>query len=372
MLALKQITQLPSAKPYLKGGASRLTSGSISIDAGEFPVLLLRLSDGSRGGMISIDAGAGQFSSLCQKEVSGAVERLLAFDKSDAKVEGVLIGGNDLTKYRVERFRETVRELKLDVREFDVLGAFYRKIWFDISKGEVSVYREQSRAEDWNPSSGTLGIDSGTRVFSEGQVGGVVANATRFFREKVTFQALREVVLPDWLASRPGEPFSLWSAACSGGAEAYSYAMYLHRLMTRVKRPCPFKIFGTDINERLLEQAKTGIYDVQPREADSYGKYFTTYGKLDGTKLSLNDSIRRFVSFKPFDLKQPVRRRRFSYIICANVFQYYDDDARKHFLTNFINATDRPGYIFVGPLSQAMQRWLPCEWIGRYKLIRVE
>ncbi|MCP4646994.1 MAG: hypothetical protein GY852_04555 [bacterium] len=93
-------------------------------------------------------------------------------------------------------------------------------------------------------------------MFSGGQTGCVVANATRFFREKITFKALREVIIPEHHAFSPKEPLKIWCTSCSNGSEVYSYAMYAHRLLVRAGAKCGFAVLGTDINASMVEEAE--------------------------------------------------------------------------------------------------------------------
>jgi chemotaxis methyl-accepting protein methylase len=174
------------------------------------------------------------------------------------------------------------------------------------------------------------------------------------------------------LGETPDEPFLFWSAACSTGAEAYSYAMYIHRLLARAKATCPFHVFATDINQKLIESAKVGEYKVSQSDRDDYRAYFERYGTLSGDKVRFGKEIQKFISFSAFDLKRTPRKKGFRMLVCANVFQYYDDDARVHFMENFMSAVARPGYIFVGPLKDHIVQRLGLTKLTRYKMFLVE
>ena len=77
-------------------------------------------------------------------------------------------------------------------------------------------------------------------------------NVTEFFRDSRHFEMLRSTVLPEILKknSRP----RIWSAGSSKGAEAYSVAMMIEEIAPGTKA----QIFGTDIDKRMIEQARAG------------------------------------------------------------------------------------------------------------------
>jgi chemotaxis methyl-accepting protein methylase len=177
--------------------------------------------------------------------------------------------------------------------------------------------------------------------------------------------------VPEHLRLAPNEPLTVWCAACSNGVEAYSYAMYIHRLLTRIKADLSFKVFGTDINQQLIETAKKGEYEISKGDLRDYSAYFKRYGELDGDKIRFGDEIRRHLSFRTFDIRSRPRKHRFNVIICANVFQYYKDEAREHFLKNFVDVSKLPGYIFVGPMSpEAIDRFGLTNLL-KYKMLRM-
>ena len=84
---------------------------------------------------------------------------------------------------------------------------------------------------------------------------------TYFFRERKTFDALSNVILPELISRRRGreQRLRLWSAACCTGEEAYSLAILLQQLLPDWK-DWNVTILATDINERFLQKAAAGIY----------------------------------------------------------------------------------------------------------------
>lgn len=87
----------------------------------------------------------------------------------------------------------------------------------------------------------------------------LLINVTSFFRDPGAFEALKEKVLPTLLKRRPeDEPVRIWVVGCSTGQEVYSIIMSY--LEVAGDRSIPFKVFGTDIDDGALDQARAGIY----------------------------------------------------------------------------------------------------------------
>ncbi len=372
MIGFKLLHEKNHSSATHKGTGAWFGSKPINVDIGQNPVFLLRAPDGSVGAAISSNDSANAYKQALITLVKNTLDRFSRGGFSAASLEAAMLGGAENARWKWDRMLEIVRNDFTNIKKFDEGGLYYRIIHFDPKSGLAAVSRKKANPDDWNPASAKLSIESGTKGFSEGHAGGVVANATRFFREKTTFTALREVVIPAHLAETPDAPFLFWSAACSAGAEAYSYAMYIHRLLTRAKATCPFKVFATDINQKLVEGAKTGVYKANKNDIGEYRAYFRRYGELDGDTVRFGKEIRQFISFNTFDLKQRPRKKGFRMVVCANVFQYYDDAARSHFLENFMSAVTRPGYIFVGPMRDPIIHALGLKKLTKYKMFMVE
>ncbi len=66
-------------------------------------------------------------------------------------------------------------------------------------------------------------------------------------------------VLPTLSRSRRDQPIRIWSAACSTGQEVYSLAMAAAASET-LDAGTRFEFFGSDLSERCLEKAQSGLY----------------------------------------------------------------------------------------------------------------
>ena len=97
-------------------------------------------------------------------------------------------------------------------------------------------------------------------------------NVTAMFRDPSFFLSFREKVVPMLRTY----PFArLWVAGCSTGEEVYSLAILLAEegLADRVR------IYATDINEAVLEQARLGVFPL-----DKMQEYTQNYIRAGGTR----------------------------------------------------------------------------------------
>ncbi len=82
---------------------------------------------------------------------------------------------------------------------------------------------------------------------------------TGFFRDAENLQSLRALIRSRLRSKWSEEPLRIWVAGCSTGEEVYSIAMILAEELGP-KDSWRVHIFGTDIRERAIEQARAGVY----------------------------------------------------------------------------------------------------------------
>ena len=180
----------------------------------------------------------------------------------------------------------------------------------------------------------------------------VTTNKTDFFREPDHFEHLTQRVLPDWVRRHEGARLSIWSAGCSTGEEPYTLAMVLSEFA--LKNPgFDFQILATDISSRVLEKAKTAIYQesqVEPVPLELKRKYL----------LRSKDRASGVVRIVP-ELREKVRFRRLNFmdedfgmrdlldiIFCRNVIIYFDRPTQEKLLQRFHRQMKPGAFIFMG------------------------
>ena len=81
----------------------------------------------------------------------------------------------------------------------------------------------------------------------------VTVNTTEMFRDPPFWRKLRDEVLTSF---SPGKTLRIWHAGCSSGEEVFSLAILLQEagLLDNAR------IYATDINDNIIEQARSGRY----------------------------------------------------------------------------------------------------------------
>ncbi len=88
----------------------------------------------------------------------------------------------------------------------------------------------------------------------------LAAGETWFFRDRPQFDRFRDEILPALARGRPaGQTIRVWSAGCGCGQEPYSLAFMVEDAGAAVLA-CGVEILGSDICERALEKAQSGLY----------------------------------------------------------------------------------------------------------------
>ncbi len=177
----------------------------------------------------------------------------------------------------------------------------------------------------------------------------MTTNESFFFRDATPFETFEKGILPSLLAARDAKKsLRIWSAACSTGQEAYSLAMILREMATKLAG-WRIEIVGTDISTEVLEKAKMGIYsqfEVQRGlPINLLMKYFTQVNEL----WQIDASIRAMVSFKEFNLLKDFKTLgTFDIIFCRNVLIYFDQPTKRQVLDAMTKVMAKDGCLFMG------------------------
>lgn len=178
----------------------------------------------------------------------------------------------------------------------------------------------------------------------------ITTNKTDFFREPAHFKFLTETYLPAWLRRNPRAKLRVWSAACSTGEEPYTLAMVLLHFFKDSSR---FEIFASDIDTKVLAQAKNAVY---PRHRlqeipPSYHESGVIQGRGDVSNwFKIREPMQATVSFGRVNLIEAdfQRHGKFDIIFCRNVFIYFQMDTIEKILSGFSQSLNPDGHLFLG------------------------
>ncbi len=175
----------------------------------------------------------------------------------------------------------------------------------------------------------------------------MTTNETFFFRDVAVFDTLRDKVLPALVEKRQSSrTLSIWSAAASSGQEAYSLAILLLEMGLGSWN---IRIFGTDLNTQILDQARAGRYLQLEVNRGMPAKYLVKYFQRAGLEWQVKDEVRRVVEFRTFDLRQTMRGLGpFDLVLCRNVLIYFDVKTKKQILGELRRVLNPQGLLLLG------------------------
>ncbi len=173
-------------------------------------------------------------------------------------------------------------------------------------------------------------------------------NVTSMFRDPTFYAAFREKAVPLLRTY----PFTrIWIAGCSTGEEVYSLAILLGEEGLYDKT----RIYATDINEAVLEQARAGVFPIERMRdytqnyiaaggARAFSDYYTA--KYDGAVFKR--SLAENVVFAQHNLATDSAFNEFHLILCRNVMIYFAKPLQDHVHTLFYESLAHLGVLALG------------------------
>lgn len=185
-------------------------------------------------------------------------------------------------------------------------------------------------------------------------VDAMTTNETLWFRDGHPYDILREKLLPDLVAEmRAGKrnKIRIWSAASSTGQEPYSLAITVREFCRTNSslRPEQVEIQGTDISPSALFIAMGGRYDPIAMRRGMTPEIEQRYFKQDGRVSLIDDSVKKMVTFKKFNLQDsPVGMGHFDIVFLRYVAIYFSDDLKRKVFNNLAQVLRPKGFLFLG------------------------
>lgn len=183
----------------------------------------------------------------------------------------------------------------------------------------------------------------------------ITTNKTDFFREPGHFEYLKRQILPEYLEGAQGSghaPFRVWSAGCSSGEEPYTLIMVLEEFL-REGRDFSYQVLASDISEKVLTQAKSGVYDQEriatlPRLLKE--RYFLKAKKAGDSRVRIKPEYRAKVSYYQvnfMDTKYPVGTG-LNAVFFRNVMIYFEKPTQREIILKLYSHLKPGGYLFLG------------------------
>lgn len=188
---------------------------------------------------------------------------------------------------------------------------------------------------DLNTLVGTLKTN---KEFTERIVREITVNTTELFRDPQIWQTLKYRILPRF---KNNKTINIWHAGCSTGQEVYSMLILLNEMGLYDKA----KIFASDINTDVLDQAKKGVYKYRFNIGylDNFDKVikqnpfnYEEFNEVPYEKYFDIDKVKDTLVMKKFLTEKPIFRKhdlvkdgnlffaKFDLILCRNVIIYFN------------------------------------------------
>jgi chemotaxis protein methyltransferase CheR len=152
----------------------------------------------------------------------------------------------------------------------------------------------------------------------------LAVNITSMFRDPSFYIAFRNEIIP-LLRTYPF--IRIWHAGCSTGEEVYSMAIVLTE--EGLYQRC--RIYATDLNEQVLQKAKTGIFSLKLMQnytqlyIQSEGKKaFSEYYTAAYDNAIFGAFLRENIIFARHNLVVDNSFNEFNFILCRNVLIYFN------------------------------------------------
>jgi chemotaxis protein methyltransferase CheR len=260
----------------------------------------------------------------------------VALPLSSSEPEAIAQPERELEQLEIELLLEAVfRRYGLDFRQYaqaSLKRRLYRRMH---AEGLETLSQLQDRLLHDPPSMERLLVD-------------LSINVTSMFRDPSFYVAFRERVVPVLHTY----PFTrIWCAGCSTGEEVFSLAILLHEegLYEHTR------IYATDINERVLQTARDGVFPLE-RMKQYTQNYIKAGGKGDFSQyytaaydsVVFSRSLTENVVFAQHNLAMDRSFNEFNVILCRNVMIYFDKALQDHVHTLFYESLETFGLLALG------------------------
>ncbi|HEX4792924.1 MAG TPA: protein-glutamate O-methyltransferase CheR [Humisphaera sp.] len=237
--------------------------------------------------------------------------------------------------------------------------------WTGLMLGPDKAYLIRHRLAPVVRSCGFAGYDElllrlqggGATRIQEAVVEAITTKETSFFRDPWLFDALVQQVLPELAHRRKGAQGALrtmriCSAGASTGQEAYSLAIAVREFLDSPSQTLTandFSITAVDISAAAIDAAKIGLYSKQEVARGLSESRLRRFFKPEGDAWQADESLRRLVQFRTFNLLRPLTElSAFDLIFCRNVLIYFDEATRTHVCQGLCRALREGGWLALG------------------------
>ncbi|MCW3098166.1 MAG: cheBR [Chthonomonadaceae bacterium] len=175
----------------------------------------------------------------------------------------------------------------------------------------------------------------------------MLISVTNFFRNPDAFAAL-ESQIPQLFADKAAhDQVRVWVAGCATGEEAYSVTMLLSEHAGRLEAPPSIQVFATDLDEEVVQIARTGVYPATI-EADVSPERLRRFFLKEEGRYRIRKEVRERVLFSVHNLIKDPPFSRLDLITCRNLLIYLKHEAQEAVFDLFHFALRPGGLLLLG------------------------
>lgn len=193
---------------------------------------------------------------------------------------------------------------------------------------------------------------------------------TYFFRDSKFFESLSTAAFPQLLQNTVNNNLRIWVAGCATGEEAYSLAIRIHEFLAEKNKDIKVQIFASDISEKCISKARTGIYSTQDVQHVSQTRLQNYFVKRDGN-YHINKVIRDMCIFAVHNFIKDPPFARIDLVSCRNVLIYFDPFLQNKVLSSFHYSLKEKGMLFLGKSETTSNAQNLFDLIGKQEKIYV-
>jgi two-component system CheB/CheR fusion protein len=180
----------------------------------------------------------------------------------------------------------------------------------------------------------------------------VLIPVTEFFRNPEVFEDLTSTIYPAIVGEKAKETLRIWVVACSSGEEVYSLAITLLEFLGARASSLRIQLFGTDINEKGIAKARSGIYPESAMKnvsANRVEKFFTK----EAGGYRVNKVVRDLCVFARQDVAKDPPFSSLDLISCRNFLIYVQPELQEKIISTLHYALNPSGFLLLGSAESA-------------------
>jgi two-component system CheB/CheR fusion protein len=181
----------------------------------------------------------------------------------------------------------------------------------------------------------------------------ILIPVTEFFRNPEVFEDLTKTAFPAIVEQKSKGVLRLWVVACSSGEEVYSLAITLLEFLEGSANGLRIQIFGTDINEKGVAKARTGIYSENALKNVSEERIARFFTKVPGG-YQVNKVVRSLCVFARQDVTRDPPFSNLDLISCRNFLIYVQPELQQKIISTFHYALNSSGFLLLGTAESAI------------------